>query len=50
MVRSEHRYHPIYTRRITIPDEAWRRSALPYAMTITHDDENGYVAEVAEFP
>ncbi len=50
MVRSKHRYHPICTRRITIPDEAWRRAALPYAMTITHDDENRYVAEVAEFP
>ncbi len=50
MVRSEHRYHPIYTLRIAIPDAAWQRAALPYAMTVTHDDENGYVAQVEEFP
>ncbi len=49
-MRNEHRYHPIYTRRITIPDEAWRRAALPYALTITHDDENGYIAQAKEFP
>lgn len=49
-MRSEHRYHPIYTRRIAIPDEAWRRAALPYSITVTHEDENGYVAQAEEFP
>ncbi len=49
-MRNEHRSHPLYTRRITIPDEAWRRAALPYSITITHDDENGYVAQAEEFP
>lgn len=49
-MRSGHRYHPIYTRRIAIPDEAWQRAACPYAITITHDDENGCVAQAEEFP
>ncbi|MGI8854521.1 MAG: type II toxin-antitoxin system HicB family antitoxin [Thermomicrobiales bacterium] len=49
-MRSEHRYHPIYTRRVVISDEARRRAALPYSIAIAYDDENGYVAQAEEFP
>ena len=49
-MRSEHRYHPIYTRRVAISEEAWRRAARPYSITIAHDEENGYVAQAEEFP
>ena len=38
------------TRQIEIPPEAWEMARRPYHITVHHDDENGYVAEVAEFP
>jgi predicted RNase H-like HicB family nuclease len=37
-------------REIEIPPEAWEMAHRPYHITIHHDDENGFVAEVAEFP
>lgn len=37
-------------REIEIPSEAWEMARRPYHITVHHDDESGYVAEVAEFP
>ncbi len=38
------------TRQIEIPPEAWEMARKPYQITVYHDNESGYVAEVAEFP
>ena len=37
-------------REVQIPAEAWEMALQPYHITIRHDDEDGYVAEVVEFP
>ncbi len=37
-------------RETEIPPEAWAMARRPYHITVRHDDENGYIAEVAEFP
>ncbi|HEY8291138.1 MAG TPA: type II toxin-antitoxin system HicB family antitoxin [Thermomicrobiales bacterium] len=38
------------TRHIEIPSEAWVLARRPYEIAITHDDESGYIARVAEMP
>jgi len=46
------RMRPYLRRRIhdiAIPPEAWGMAA-EYDYSMTHDDENGYVARVREFP
>lgn len=47
---NEHRYNPIFSRKVQIPAKAWSLARRPYDITISHDDENGYVARVAEMP
>ena len=37
-------------REIEIPPEAWEMARRPDHIAVRHDDENGYSAEVAEFP
>ncbi|MDQ2784025.1 MAG: type II toxin-antitoxin system HicB family antitoxin [Chloroflexota bacterium] len=39
-----------HTRYVEIPSEAWALARRPYEITITHDDESGYIARVAEMP
>ncbi len=39
-----------HTRHVEIPPEAWELARHPYEITMTHDDESGYIARVAEMP
>ncbi len=37
-------------RTVEIPAEAWALADRPYTVTVSHDPDNGYIAEVAEMP
>ena len=39
-----------HTRNVDIPSEAWDLARRPYEVTITRDDESGYIARVTEMP
>ncbi len=39
-----------HTRHVEIPSVVWELTRRPYEITITHDDESGYIARVAEMP
>lgn len=39
-----------HTRHVDIPSEAWDLARRPYGITVTHDDESGYIAHVTEMP